>query len=37
LYTSSLVALGLLLFAITFVVLSAARLFLVQLNRGQRQ
>jgi phosphate transport system permease protein len=32
LYTSSLVTLGLLLFALTFVVLSVARLFLLKLN-----
>jgi phosphate transport system permease protein len=33
LYTSSLIALGLLLFVITFVVLAAARLMLMQLER----
>ena len=33
LYTSSLIALGLLLFVITFIVLAAARYMLMQLNR----
>ena len=33
LYTSSLIALGLLLFVITFAVLAAARLLLLQMNR----
>jgi phosphate transport system permease protein len=33
LYTSSLVALGVLLFLITFVVIAAARLMLLRLNR----
>lgn len=37
LYTSSLVALGLLLFIITFVVLAIARLLLLQINRGARR
>jgi phosphate transport system permease protein len=32
LYTSSLIALGLILFVITFIVLSAARLMLMRLN-----
>ncbi len=34
-YTSSLIALGLILFAITFAVLSAARLMLARLDRGK--
>lgn len=34
LYTSSLIALGLILFAITFVVLSAARYMLTRIERG---
>jgi phosphate transport system permease protein len=33
LYTSSLVALGVLLFAITFIVIAIARLMLMRLNR----
>ncbi|HEV3397038.1 MAG TPA: phosphate ABC transporter permease subunit PstC, partial [Xanthobacteraceae bacterium] len=33
LYTSSLIALGLLLFVITFIVLAAARYMLLRLNR----
>lgn len=36
LYTSSLIALGLLLFVITFVVLAIARLLLMQMNRERR-
>ena len=32
LYTSSLIALGLILFVITFIVLAAARLMLMRLN-----
>jgi phosphate transport system permease protein len=35
-YTSSLIALGLILFAITFVVLAAARLMLARLDRGRK-
>ncbi|HEY3777905.1 MAG TPA: phosphate ABC transporter permease subunit PstC [Rhizomicrobium sp.] len=37
LYTSSLVALGLLLFVITFVVLAIARLLLLRMNREQHR
>jgi phosphate transport system permease protein len=33
LYTSSLIALGLILFVITFIVLSAARLMLARINK----
>jgi phosphate transport system permease protein len=33
LYTSSLIALGVLLFLITFAVIAAARLMLLRLNR----
>jgi len=33
LYTSSLVALGVLLFVITFIVIALARLMLMRLNR----
>jgi phosphate transport system permease protein len=33
LYTSSLVALGVLLFGITFIVIAIARLMLLRLNR----
>src|SRR5450432_1963357 len=36
LYTSSLIALGLILFVITFIVLSAARLMLARLERNKR-
>ncbi|MFZ0258674.1 MAG: phosphate ABC transporter permease subunit PstC, partial [Pseudolabrys sp.] len=32
LYTSALIALGLILFVITFIVLAIARLFLLRLN-----
>jgi len=35
LYTSSLLALGLILFLITFVVLALARLLLMRLERGE--
>jgi phosphate transport system permease protein len=35
LYTSSLIALGLLLFVITFIVLAAARYMLMQIERRQ--
>jgi phosphate transport system permease protein len=35
LFTSSLLALGLILFAITFIVLAAARLLLMRLDRGK--
>ncbi len=34
LYTSSLIALGLLLFVITVTIIAAARLLLMRLNRG---
>jgi phosphate transport system permease protein len=37
LYSSSLIALGLLLFVITFVILAIARLLLMQINRGQQR
>ena len=37
LYSSSLIALGLLLFAITFVILAIARLLLLRMNRGQQR
>ncbi len=33
-YTSSLIALGLILFVITFIVLAAARLMLMRIERG---
>ncbi|MBI1243706.1 MAG: phosphate ABC transporter permease subunit PstC [Alphaproteobacteria bacterium] len=35
-YTSSLIALGLILFVITFIVLAAARLMLAQLEKGKK-
>ena len=36
LYTSSLIALGLILFVITFIVLACAQLMLLRLERGKR-
>ncbi len=36
LYTSSLIALGLLLFVLTFVIIAAARLLLLRLERAVR-